>query len=106
NGYLFFWDNGTDKGSGYIDLNNANKGVLWFSDHALNTFLDGSAVQMINDGPAAQQSVKSFYRSFNPEYGELFTSKTFKWRSKTFKMDMPRRMLAAQVIADDYMDGD
>ena len=102
NGYLFFWDNGSAKGSGYIDLNDGSKGVLWFDEYALNTFLDGNLVQMINKGAAAMGGVISKYASFNPEYGEAFTNKTFKWRSKTFNVDTPRRMLAAQVVADSY----
>ncbi|MGA6101744.1 hypothetical protein ACPESL_06125 [Psychrobacter pocilloporae] len=102
NGYLFFWDNGSDKGSGYIDLNDGSKGVLWFDEYALNTFLDGNLVQMINKGVSAFGGVNSVYRSFNPEYGVAFTAKTFKWRSKTFNVDTPRRMLAAQVVADNY----
>ncbi|WP_105245460.1 hypothetical protein [Psychrobacter sp. Marseille-P5312] len=102
NGYLFFWDNGGDKGSGYIDLNDGSKGVLWFDEYALNTFLDGNLVQMINKDTAAMGGIISKHTSFNPEYGEPFTSKTFKWRSKTFNVDTPRRMLAAQVVADNY----
>lgn len=102
NGYLFFWDNGVKKGSGYIDLNNGNKGVMWFDEHASNTFLNGNVVQMIDKGTAVLGGEISKYASFNPEYGEPFTSKTFKWQSKTFNLDTPRRMLAAQVIADDY----
>lgn len=102
NGYLFFWDNGVKKGSGYIDLNNGSKGVMWFDDHALNTFLNGNVVQMINKGTAAMGGVISKYASFNPEYGEPFTSKVFKWQSKTFNLDTPKRMLAAQVVADEY----
>ena len=102
NGYLFFWDNGSAKGSGYIDLNNGNKGVMWFDGHASNTFLNGNVVQMINKGTAAMGGIISKYASFNPEYGEAFTNKTFKWQSKTFKLDTPKRMLAAQVIADEY----
>lgn len=102
NGYLFFWDNGSAQGSGYIDLNDGSKGVLWFDEYALNTFLDGNLVQMINKGVSAFGGVNSVYRSFNPEYGVAFTAKTFKWRSKTFNVDTPRRMLAAQVVADNY----
>ncbi|WP_333614003.1 hypothetical protein [Psychrobacter sp.] len=102
NGYLFFWDNGVNKGSGYIDLNNGSKGVMWFDDYALNTFLNGNVVQMIRKGGLPAGSTKSTYQTFNPEYAEAFTSKTFKWQSKTFNLDTPRRMLAAQVIADDY----
>lgn len=102
NGYLFFWDNGVKKGSGYIDLNNGSKGVMWFDEHASNTFLNGNVVQMINKGTAAMGGIISKYASFNPEYGEAFANKTFKWQSKTFNLDTPRRMLAAQVIADEY----
>lgn len=96
NGYLFFWDNGTEKGSGYIDLNNGNKGVMWFDDHALNTFMNDGILQMIDD------NVVTKYKTFNPEYGEPTNDKVYKWQSKLFNIDTPRRMLAAQVIADDY----
>ena len=102
NGYLFFWDNGVKKGSGYIDLNEGNKGVMWFDDHALNTFLDGDMVKLINKDLDPFGVSKSFYKSFNPEYGEAFTRKTFVWKSKKFNIDVIKRMLAAQVIADDY----
>lgn len=102
NGYLFFWENGSKKGSGYIDLNNGNKGVMWFDDYALNTFLDGDTVKLINKGLDPFGVSKSFYKSFNPEYGEAITAKTFKWKSKKFNIDVSKRMLAAQVIADNY----
>lgn len=105
NGYLFFWDNGSTKGSGYIDLNNGNKGVMWFDDHALNTFLNGNSVQMVTAGLDPLGVPKSFYKTFNPEYGEAFTLKTFKWQSKKFNIDTNKRMLAAQVIADSYGNG-
>lgn len=104
NGYLFFWENGSKNGSGYIDLESGNKGVMWFDDHALNTFLDGNIVKMISKGKNTQGATRSFYATFNPEYGEDFTSKLFAWRSKEFNLDTARRMLAAQVIADDYSD--
>lgn len=105
NGYLFFWNNGTKKGSGYLDLNNASKGILWFNDYALNTFLNDGVVQMISLQTDVFNSTKSIYAAFNPEYGQDFTSKRFIWRSKTFNLSTPKRMLAAQVIADDYSTG-
>lgn len=97
NGYLFFWDNGADKGSGYIDLSDPSKGVMWFNDYSVNTFLDNEKLQIISK-PLSQ----STHKTFNPEYGELSSSKTLKWRSKTFNTDTPKRLLAAQVIADEY----
>lgn len=105
NGYLFFWDNGSAKGSGYIDLNNPAKGVMWFDDYALNTFLDKGVVQMITRQTDYLNTTLSVYKAFNPEYGQDKTKKVYKWRSKTFKIDTPRRMLAAQVIADTYEAG-
>ena len=105
NGYLFFWDNGTDKGCGYIDLDSPSKGVLWFDDYALNTFVDDGTVQMIKLQTDYYNATKSIHQTFNPEYGESATRKTYKWRSKTFNLDTPKRLLAAQVIADDYAAG-
>lgn len=102
NGYLFFWQNGSKKGSGYIDLNNPNRGLMWFDDYALNTFLHDGHVQMVSRQTDYFNVTKSVYAAFNPEYGQAATSKKFVWRSKTFKLDAPKRMLAAQVIADDY----
>jgi len=106
NGYLFFWNNETDKGSGYIDLNSANKGVLWFDDHTLNTFVDDAVIQMVSSEPDGYGVDRSVYRSFNPEYGQPFINKVLVWRSKTFNTDVPKRFLAGQVIADDYPIGD
>ena len=102
NGYLFFWSNGYKKGSGYIDLNNGSSGVMWFDEYALNTFLKGPVVQMIEDSVDSFGTPKSFHRSFNPEYGESFSNKRFVWRSKEFNIDTPKRMLAARLIADSY----
>lgn len=101
-GYLFFWDNGTTKGSGYIDLNDGSQGVLWFDDYALNTFIDNGVVQMIVGKPDIFGVVKSVYQPFNPEYGQAYSNKTYTWRSKTFNIDVAKRLLAAQVVADEY----
>lgn len=102
-GYLFFWDAGSSKGSGYIDLDNPSKGVMWFDNHAINTFKSEGTVQMVvkklNPVPGVIQSA---YQAFNPEYGQTFDNKQFTWRSKTFNLNSPARMLAAQVIADSY----
>lgn len=105
NGYLFFWNSGSKKGSGYIDLNNPNKGVLWFDDYALNAFLDNGQVQMITRQTDYYNVTKSVYAAFNPEYGQPASNKKFVWQSKIFNLDTPKRMLAAQVIADDYSAG-
>lgn len=105
NGYLFFWQNGSKKGSGYIDLNSGNKGVMWFDDYALNTFLNGGIAQMVVKANDPFGISKSYYTTFNPEFGELFSKKVFLWKSKTFNIDTNRRMLAAQVIADSYPTG-
>lgn len=98
NGYLFFWSSGSRKGSGYIDLNETRKGVMWFDDYALNTFLNGNLVQMVT----RPSGTLSYHSTFNPEFGEPFTGKTLKWKSKTFNLSTPKRMLAGQVLADSY----
>ena len=102
NGYLFFWQNGNKKGSGYIDISNGNKGVMWFDDHALNTFLNGGIAQMVVKANDPFGVNKSYYTTFNPEFAEPFDNKVFVWRSKTFNIDTAKRMLAGQVIADSY----
>lgn len=102
NGYLFFWDNGVKKGSGYLDLNNSNKGIMWFDDYADNTFIDDGVVQMITTEPNGLGVNRSVYRAFNPEYGQSFINKQYVWRSKTFNLDTPKRFLAGQLLADDY----
>lgn len=102
NGYLFFWNNGVKKGSGYIDIDNGSKGVMWFDDYALNTFMNDDVVQMVTKAPDPFGVTKSFYTSFNPEYNETFANKVFVWRSKVFNIDTAKRMLAGQVIADSY----
>ncbi len=104
-GYLFFWDNGSEKGSGYIDLGNPSKGVLWFDDYALNTFLDDGSVQLINKKVNAFNKNASVHQTFNPDYGDNRSNKTLFWQSKVFNIDSARRLLAGQVIADSYGDG-
>ena len=79
--------------------------MLWFDDYALNAFLDNGQVQMITRQTDYYNVTKSVYAAFNPEYGQLASNKTFVWQSKTFNLDTPKRMLAAQVIADDYNAG-
>lgn len=101
-GYLFFWRNAGEQGSGYIDLNNPGAGVLWFDDYALNTFNDDGALQMINEHTDALERLRVVHKTFNPEYNEPFESKVLVWRSKEFNLDTPKRLLAAQVVADDY----
>ncbi|WP_201595306.1 hypothetical protein [Psychrobacter vallis] len=100
-GYLFFWDDGTKRGCGYIDLNSTNKGVVWFDDYAINTFEDEGLIHLIarEVGAGVEHSV---YRQFNPDYGQNRVNKTFVWRSKEFNLDTPKRFLAGQVVADSY----
>lgn len=101
-GYLFFWKNGSEQGCGYIDLNNPSAGVLWFDDYALNTFDNNGSLQMINKSYDALNRLRVIHKTFNPEHSEPFSNKKFVWRSKEFNLDTPRRLLAAQVIADSY----
>ena len=98
-GYLFFWDNDTDKGCGFIDLANPNKGVMWMDDYAINTFNDEGILQKITTNISQTQSS---YQTFNPDYGLQRTNKTLVWHSKTFNTDVPKRFLAAQVVCDSF----
>lgn len=101
-GYLFFWKTAVGQGSGYIDLNSPNKGVLWFDEYTINTFLDDGILQMVSSKPNGAGVVRSIHSAFNPDYGQPYVNKRYQWRSKTFNLDLPKRFLAGQVVADHY----
>lgn len=57
---------------------------------------------MISNQTDVFNDTQTISTAFNPEYGQDFTNSTYVWRSKTFNLNTPARMLGAQVIADDY----
>ena len=102
-GYLFFYDNGIRKGSCFIDIHNLRNGVLFYDGHGINAFVDYKGQATIIDVAPLGSGKETCYYPFNPQSptaGKV--NKRLDWHSKTFRMDRNTRMLAGQVIADNY----
>ncbi len=102
-GYLFFYDNGIRKGSCFIDVHNLRNGVLFYDGHGINAFVDYKGQATIIDYAPPASGKSTCYYPFNPQSPTASkVNKRLVWHSKTFRMDRNTRMLAGQVIADNY----
>lgn len=102
-GYLFFYDNGIRKGSCFIDIHNLRNGVLFYDGHGINAFVDYKGQATIIDVAPLGSGKETCYYPFNPQSPTASkVNKRLVWHSKTFRMDRNTRMLAGQVIADNY----
>lgn len=97
--YVFFYDNGTTKAGYLIDLNNVAQGIMQLSNWCVSGYVDkqSNELYLLDDKPGGGRKLMKF----NPDKG---AKQTASWQSKLFNLDMPKRMLAGQVIADSYND--
>lgn len=91
--YLFFWQNGSNKGGFIFNPLAPQDGVISISQWALSTFhdLDTDILYLLQEGGLLQR--------FDDPNDPI---QPFLWRSKVYSLPSPKRMLAGRVIADNY----
>lgn len=97
--YVFFFDNGSRRAGYVIDIGNVGQGMTQIEQWCVSGFVDRKHNQLYLLTDVSWDGTRQLLL-FNPDSFVGYIDGT--WRSKVFNMDMPRRMLAGQVLADSY----